>query len=369
MKSLKVAHAQRVSGASPPSSLGRTGSSRIVHVVRSVQAIAAVFGFLLSSSCGEGEPQAGSETHFLSSCSTSCADGFVCNCGVCTQACTESSLCSGIQSEATCVAMKPRVAEQRCPEAVAAAYCDVGCATDSDCGSGGDAIHCVSGYCRTTETEGNAQPPPACTAPDDVAANQIVVMGDSLFELSGFADELEAVTTAQGALSTGDHYRDYASATTSFLAEGQFSLATQYTAARSDGTARVVIMNGGATDMLQNPCPGALTAACPEVQAALLGAEQLFERMFEDGVEHVVYLSYPYPRGNASLRAGYDVLRPVMQNVCGKSPIACHFLDLRPVFQNHDEYIDADGIVFTKAGARATATALWDLMQTRCIPR
>lgn len=364
MKSLKVAHAARVLGASPPSSC----RSRRAHLLGPVHVLAAVIGLLLSSSCGEGEPQAGSETHFLSSCSTSCSNGFVCNCGVCTRACTESSLCSGIQTDATCVAMKPRVAEQRCPEAVAAAYCDVGCATDSDCGSGSDAVHCVSGFCRTSETEGTEQPPPACTA-TDVAANQIVVMGDSLLELSGFADEFEAVTTAQGALSTGDHYRDYASATMSFLAEGQFSLATQYTSARADGTTRVVIMNGGATDMLQNPCAGALTDACPEVQAALRGAERLFERMFEDGVEHVVYLSYPYPRGNAGLRAGYDVLRPVMQNVCGKSPIACHFLDLRPVFQNHDEYIDADGIVFTKAGARATATALWDLMQTRCIPR
>lgn len=341
---------------------------KILEVALAKRASGLLLCLLLVSSCNEGEPQAGSETHFLSSCSASCANGFVCNCGVCTRACTESSLCSGLQADATCVAIQPRVSEQRCPEAVAAAYCDVGCATDADCSDGGAAIHCVSGFCRTSTSEGSEQPAPACS-PTDIAANQLVVIGDSLLELSGFVDEFEAVTTAQGALNSGEHYRDYSSATTSFLAEGQFSLSSQYSSARTEGITKVVIMNGGATDLLQNPCAGALTAQCPEVQAALHGAERLFERMFQDGVEHVVYLSYPYPRGNANLRAGYDVLRPVMQNVCGKSPLACHFLDLRPVFQDHDEYIDVDGIVFTKAGARATASAIWDLMQKRCVPR
>lgn len=208
----------------------------------------------------------------------------------------------------------------------------------------------------------------SCTA-RDIAANEVAVLGDSLFELSGFAGELETLINAEAPLASGEHYRDYASATLSFLAEGQFSIATQYTTLRSEGMAKVIIMNGGATDMLQSPCAGALTPECPEVKAASRGAERLFQRMFEDGVEHVVYLSYPYPRNNASLRAGYDVLRPSVENVCGRSPLACHFLDLRPVFQNHDEYLETDGIVFSKAGARAAASAAWDLMKTRCVPR
>lgn len=321
----------------------------------------------LGFACSGGEPRAGSETHFLSSCSTSCAAGFVCNCGVCTRACENTSLCSSLDEQASCVAIKPRVAEQRCPAAVAAAYCDVGCTTDADCASVEPARYCVAGFCRTTPSE-ELEPPLSCTA-TDIPASQVAVMGDSLFSLSGFASELEASATADGALGSGEHYRDYASAALSFLAEGQFSLATQYTTLRSEGAAKVIVMNGGATDMLQSPCAGALSPECPEVQAALRGAERLFQRMFEDGVEHVVYLSYPYPRNNPSLRAGYDVLRPLLQNVCGRSPLACHFVDLRPTFQNHDDYLDVDGIVFSKAGARATASATWELLRTRCIPR
>ncbi len=87
------------------------------------------------------------------------------------------------------------------------------------------------------------------------------------------------------------------------------------------------------------------------------------------GVEHVVYFFYEDATANADLKAGIDVLRPFIENVCGKSPVPCHWLDLRPVFKGHyAEYVTGvDGIVFSDAGARAAAQAIWKLIEERCI--
>lgn len=316
---------------------------------------------------GDLVDEGGSETHFLSRCEGTCGGDFVCRCGVCTRACAESASCADLAPGAACVALAPRVAALRCASAPEPATCEVPCVSDADCAELGAAARCTAGYCRVSSEPSDAPEPPRCE-PRDIEANAIVVIGDSLLQLSGFAGQLEGVASENGALAEGDGYRDYSSAERSFLAQGPASVATQYTMSQNEGTARVVVMNGGATDMLSYPCQDALTPDCPQVRDAVRGAEQLFQRMADDGVEHVIYLSYPQTR-NARLNAGLDVLLPLVENVCGKSPLACHWLDLRPVFDGHDEYFGPDGIVLSEAGARATAAATWELMQSHCIPR
>jgi hypothetical protein len=131
---------------------------------------------------------------------------------------------------------------------------------------------------------------------------------------------------------------------------------------------RVIVMNGGATDMLNDACATDPTPACPAAQAAVRGAEALFEQLAADGVEHVVYFFYPDATSNESLKSGIDTLRPLVQNACGKSRVACHWLDLRPIFAGHPDYlVGTDGIVFGDAGAQAAATAVFSLMTARCI--
>jgi hypothetical protein len=198
--------------------------------------------------------------------------------------------------------------------------------------------------------------------PEDLA-----VLGDSLIELSPFTASLEQAAVAAGVLAPDAHYRAYASHLTSFLAEGPLSLGAQYSAAHAERAARVLIMDGGATDMLNDPCASAPTPECPAVKAALRGFELLLAQFAADGVEHLVYLSYPHPIDNPSLKAGLDTLRPLLENACGKSRVACHWLDLRPVFSGHPGYAGPDGIVFSESGAEAAATAAFELMRTRCI--
>jgi hypothetical protein len=272
--------------------------------------------------------------------------------------------------EATCAALAPRVAEQRCTSAPEPGYCDVPCLLDDDCSVFDGPQRCERGFCRAATGTSNPPDVPECEAPD-IVGDELIVLGDACLELSGFVDELERVAREDGALSPGEEYRSYASAATSFLTQGPFSIATQYEASR-ERAARVVIMNGGATDMLSEPCEGGISAECPEVQAAVAGAERLFRTMAADGVEHLVYVFYPNPRDNLALQTRLDTLRPLLENACGRSSVACHWMDLRVPFAGHDDHYaatDPTGIVFSTAGARSAALEVWEIMNSRCVPR
>jgi hypothetical protein len=252
--------------------------------------------------------------------------------------------------------------------------CDVGCRADADCLTLGSRYTCDGGYCRATGADGPARPPlgaPLGTGCDSnrVGASELLVIGDSLFELSGMAGYLDDLARAEGSLLASESYRDYSSSLTSFLAQNAFSLTSQYSAAVLEGPARIVVMNGGATDVLQAGCPEPPNAQCPLVVDAVAGARSLLAQMADDGVESIVYAFYADPLNNPGLLARIDVLRPLIEAVCDDSSVPCHFLDLRPVFAGHyAEYVvGVDGIVFSANGAEATAQAIWSLMKERCV--
>ncbi|HYQ15684.1 MAG TPA: hypothetical protein VEQ58_08005 [Polyangiaceae bacterium] len=329
-----------------------------------------LLGVLLFTSCGgvESSPQAGSETHFLMSCDDAgCADGMQCICGVCSKPCVQQADCADLSEIASCAPLGPRVAEERCDVAQMGSMCDARCLLDADCSALSAESRCDNGYCREPATE---PPPPAMTAscmPSNVAPQEVLIAGDVLLELSIFGSELEKLAVDAGSLADGAHYRNSAAGLNSLLATGALSIDSQYSTALADGVPRVIVMDGGATDVLNGNCAGMLTPDCPAAADAVSGAEQLFERFKRDGVEQVVYFFYGDPVDNPSLKDGIDLLRPLLQNVCGKSPVPCHWLDLRPVFKDHPEYVGVDGLVFTDAGATAAAAATFALMQQRCI--
>jgi hypothetical protein len=321
---------------------------------------------LLIASCQSlDSPQAGSETHFLRPCEGSCDNGLECICGVCSRACLGERHCAELPF-ASCTALGPRVAERRCDDTPFDAICDVGCLVDADCGALSAASRCDNGYCREEPQTPVERPANSCL-PSNVAPDDVLILGDVLIELSIFTEQLEQAAVAAGSLATGQHYRNSAAALTSLLASGPSSIESQYTSAVADGGPRVVIMDGGATDVLNDNCADQLTPDCPAARAAVTGAEQLFARFAEDGVEHVVYFFYGDPVDNPSLKDGLDLLRPLLENACGRSPVPCHWLDLRPIFAEHEEYVGVDGLVFTDAGATAAAAATFELMQRRCV--
>jgi hypothetical protein len=203
--------------------------------------------------------------------------------------------------------------------------------------------------------------------PSNVAPADVLILGDVLLELSIFTAQLEQAAVAAGSLADGQHYRNVAAAASSRLASGPASLDVQYSGALAAGAPRVIVMDGGATDVLNDDCADMLTPECAAARAALQGAERLLTRFAEDGVEQVVYFFYGDPVDNPSLADGLNLLRPLLQNVCGHSPVPCHWLDLRPAFAEHPEYVGVDGLVFTDAGATAAAAATFELMQARCV--
>jgi hypothetical protein len=324
-------------------------------------------GFLLLSSCSEpsSSPQVGSETHFLMGCDASCDDGMQCICGVCSKPCVQQTDCKTLASAATCTPLSPRVTEGRCDDTQIGAMCDAGCLTDADCSELSDDSRCEDGFCREPGTA--MQPGPMSCVPSNTASQDVLILGDVLIELSIYTDELEKSAVEAGSLADGEHYRNQAAGGTSLLATGPFSIDGQYTTARQGGAPRVIIMDGGATDVLNENCADTLTPDCPAASAAVKGAEQLFSRFAQDGVEQIVYFFYGDPVDNPGLKDGIDLMRPLLQNACGKSPVPCHWLDLRPIFFGHPEFVGVDGLVFTDAGAKAAAAATFALMQARCV--
>lgn len=336
-----------------------------LHGLRLLSSFAVLVLWIVS--CGQtSSPQSGSETHFLMGCTeASCGDDMQCICGVCSMPCVQRADCSLLSSAVDCTPLGPRVAQGRCDSTQIGAMCDAACLKDDDCSALGHGSRCDSGYCR--EPGPVLEPASQSCAPSNIAATDVLVLGDVLIELSSYVDELEQHMIAAGSLIDGAHYRNNAQAASSLLATGALSFDAQYTSARADGVPRVVIMDGGATDVLNDDCAGMLTPDCPAARDAVRGAEELFERFAGDGVEQLLYFFYGDPVDSPSLKDGIDLLRPLLRNACGRSPVPCHWLDLRPVFAEHPEYVGLDGLVFTDAGAAAAAQSTFELMQARCI--
>jgi hypothetical protein len=194
-----------------------------------------------------------------------------------------------------------------------------------------------------------------------------MVLGDMfLWQDRLIPTALEALARSAGALATGEQYRNYTSGTANLLALGGRLIAQQYATGWSEGPARVVIMDGGGTDVLVGTCPEPPTVDCPILVDAVAAADELLGQMGADGVEDVIWVGYPGP-ADAVLRAKMELLQPLLQGVCAGSVVPCHWVDLEPAFADHyAEYMAADAIP-TAAGADVAAAEIWSVMQRRCV--
>ena len=194
-----------------------------------------------------------------------------------------------------------------------------------------------------------------------------MVLGDVfLWQERLIPTALENLARDAGALALDDQYRDYTDGTANSLALGGRLIAQQYATGWGEGPARVVIMDGGGTDILVGTCPEPPTPDCPLVADAVTAADELLDQMGVDGVEHVVWVGYPGP-ADAVLRAKMDVLLPLLQQLCELSVVPCHWVDLQSRFaENYGEYMQTDAIP-TAAGADVAAAEIWSVMQQRCV--
>jgi len=341
--------------------------------------------FLMVFSCQrESDDPTGGETHFLLRCSagsSTCGDKLVCVCGVCTVPCTERATCERLPA-AACVASNDA---DTCGSGDAPGHCDVACLIDADCSVLSSAHKCERGACRANAPSSNDAGAAGAGAAGagandaglddagtcvrgDVSANQLLLIGDSFFAASHqITAYLEGFARDAGVLPTGARYRDSSRLTANALGSG--GITEQYTSALAEAEVKVVIMNGGGADVLVGSCD-TVDASCPTIAGAAAAARDLLARMATDGIVDVVYVFYPDPVKDTTpnLRAKVDALRPLIESACEGSAVRCHFLDLRPTFQGHyADYVQADGMNPTDEGSRASAQAIWTLMQSACV--
>jgi hypothetical protein len=114
------------------------------------------------------------------------------------------------------------------------------------------------------------------------------------------------------------------------------------------------------------------------VELAVDKAVEVMQRLAADGVTDVVYFFYPHvPEG--TLIGGphpnqlLDYALPKAKDACEKAilstdrQLACHFVDMVPVFEGHPEYF-ADGDIHPNpTGSAAMAKAVWSKMQEECV--
>ncbi len=349
------------------------------------------FALLLAIGCRETRPETTEgETHFLRACdaqSATCSSGLTCACGVCTLSCTGTADCRGASTSATCVSISEHSVAADCAEPAVSSFCDQRCATDEDCHVLSGAHYCVNGYCRMQSgaayegtggaggvgggTGANTSVAGAGngTCPDsNVAGNEVLILGDMFIaqdhQLTAY---LEQMARQAGTLQSGERFRDYSSLLDNALALVDTGIANQYAKGQAEGTSKVVILCGGGADVLGGTCANPPDANCQSLVDAAAAADQLLVQMASDGIENVVWFMYPDPT-DATLRAKMDLLRPKLQTVCENSPAHCRWVDLRPTFIGlYAEYIRADGMTPTAAGAQASAAAIWEAMQQNCV--
>jgi hypothetical protein len=320
---------------------------------RSLALVLALFAF----DCGTTrEDPTGGETHFLERCASSadCGAGLDCVCSLCSLPCSASSACGQFPA-ADCVSPS-----EAC-ELPSAGFCDVTCTADDDCGWLSTSHVCANGVCRSEPAPSSSCPP------SDVSANEVVILGDAFFaanhRITAF---LEDMARQSGALASGERYRDASNLTDNALAFAGAGIEGQYLAASAESAIEVVIMTGGGADVLLGSCD-VVAPDCPLLVAAADAARSLFQRMAEDGIEHVVYAFYPDP-SDAELREEVDALRPLIASACDESPVPCHWVDLRPAFAGHEaSYLEAMGTSPTSEGAEIAAGQIWDVMQQQCV--
>ena len=204
---------------------------------------------------------------------------------------------------------------------------------------------------------------------DDVAGlpknNKVVILGDSIFALSGEIKEFLA-------LSAGENYRGYAKSGAQMNGQifwGLTPVPKQYTKARNaDSNIRTIIMDGGGNDVLlgaRSACEPMSTACEAVIDDVADTLEGLFNTMNGDGVENVIYLGYYHlPRGNAGLNPALDHGMTVLAATCDGSSVACHFVDARPLFLGNEEaWVKSDNIHPNRTGSHVLANGIWSTME------
>ena len=209
--------------------------------------------------------------------------------------------------------------------------------------------------------------------------SQVVFLGDSYVNYIVAHPELNGLVAGDaikdGALMTGQNYRDYAVPGATMAAASAIMIPPQWPqAVMADPDIKVVIMDGGGNDVLiSNPqCKAAGSqnnTTCQQVVAnTVMAVGNLIDQFQKAGVVDLIYFFYPHvPTGGADI-ADYAWTR--LQNsakVLTTDKFRMQVVDLVPLFNGHPEYVFSDQIHATAAGEQVIADAIYKVMKDSCI--
>ena len=208
----------------------------------------------------------------------------------------------------------------------------------------------------------------ACGAGDykeEADRNEVVLLGDSIFDLSGDIQRfLEA--------DAGQTFRDYTLSGAELTGGLITSVAEQYEDAKAkDANIETILMDGGGNDilipaMLLDPygCRTHwwrwdISDSCKQlVDETYIDLVNLLNQMDADGVSNVLYLGYyELPRTNSNLKAAVNFGDTRLADACNNTTANCTFMDPRGMIpSNHVKY---DNIHPTEEGSRTLADLIW----------
>ena len=187
-------------------------------------------------------------------------------------------------------------------------------------------------------------------------ANDIIIIGDSIFAASGqIRSQLQSISPME--------IRSYA-----VNGARMSGVISQYERARGNGISRTIIMNGGGNDVLQGNvgiCRDFADSCRAIVDGVVEKARELFKSMKADGVETVVYLGYYYTKGvfAGGLDDALDYSTEKTLEVCEDDDhIRCIVVDPRDAFNGRSGLISWDGIHPSSSGSRLLAELIWESM-------
>jgi lysophospholipase L1-like esterase len=209
--------------------------------------------------------------------------------------------------------------------------------------------------------------------------SQVVFLGDSYVNYAFAHPELNGLVAQRaimdGALMTGQNYRDYAVAGATMAAASLNMIPPQWPSAKSaDPDIKVVIMTGGGNDVLiNNPqCKAAGSQnnmTCQQVVAdTVMTVGNLIADFQKAGVADLIYFFYPHvPAGGADI-ADYAMIR--LNNsakLLSTDKFRMQVIDLVPVFNGHADWIAGDGIHANATGEGKIADEIYKVMKNTCV--
>jgi hypothetical protein len=195
-----------------------------------------------------------------------------------------------------------------------------------------------------------------CDPDDGDKTDQVVMIGDSIFALSGeIANELERLS--------GEAYRSYYVSGAEMESGFVTPIPNQYKKARNqDSNIRTIIMDGGGNDIQIGAafsCTGGdVTQTCMDaLQAALDAADQLFSDMRADGVQNIIYMNYFYII-DENKKPAFDWMHDQMETIA----LNYNAIIVDPMPYMKPSLIAFDNIHPTDEGSQMLANLIWDAM-------